>query len=89
MKKVVVGSVKNKEKCESVGNIVFISSGTFDRILDVPKMGQKYDPFLYGTLREVGFGKSFAYKHYVSDRFALFLIFNYIETKIYVVADYI
>ena len=29
---------------------------------DVPKMVQKREPFLNGTLREVGFGKSFAYK---------------------------
>ena len=44
----------------------FISSGSFDRILDVPKMGQKRDPFLNGTLREVGFGKAFAYKRWHS-----------------------
>ena len=29
------------------------------------KMGQKRDPFLYGTLRKVGFGNSFAYKLYI------------------------
>ena len=61
------------------GNISFISSGTFDRILDVPKTVQDYEPFLNGTLREVGFGKSFAYKTYTSHSLPLTIFSHYSE----------
>jgi len=63
-----------------VGDIEFISSGTFDRILDVPKMVQYREPFLHGILRKVGFGKSFAYKLYCSQALCCLLHFNCIET---------
>ena len=46
---------------------------------DVPKMVQKREPFLDGTLREVGFGKSFAYKQYTSG--LTYYPFHYIEEE--------
>jgi len=47
-------------------------------------MGQKHDPFLYDTLLEVGFGKSFAYKRYVSALLCHFILYHYVEIQIYV-----
>jgi len=66
-----------------VSGICFIRSGTFHRILDVPKMGQYRDPFLNGTLLEVGFGKSFAYKTYPTHPRSLTIFSYYFDIIIY------
>ena len=77
----ICGWVREKEEPEKKRSNSVYKLRDFLPNPDVPKMVQYREPFLYGTLREVGFGKSFAYKHYYSV-FLGFLFFTTLKQSI-------